>query len=234
MHEPAWIADAFRFTGAEAVMLARGALGNPWLFARMLGTRDDEPTRDEVARRAALGDGPGGRALGPDRAGRYLRKFYPWYVERLGEGKALQEALQRTDTVDGRPCDARRRCFNRPEGRCYATGLSAPEWDRAHGQRRHPHPRRPREAQDRARGADHHQAPRGRRADQGRPRVRRHLRELGVRRREERAGDARVAHRVDRGEAALGDGRRRQRADERGRRRSARRSRSRTASPARA
>ena len=37
----------------------------------------------------------------------------------------------------------------------------------------------------------HRQAPRGRRADQGGARVRRHLRELRVRRRQERAGDAR-------------------------------------------
>src|SRR5215470_11911876 len=35
-------------TGAAAVMLARGSLGNPWLFEQVLGRRDDEPTRDEV------------------------------------------------------------------------------------------------------------------------------------------------------------------------------------------
>ena len=35
---------AFEESGAEAVMLARGALGNPWLFERLLGTRDGEPT----------------------------------------------------------------------------------------------------------------------------------------------------------------------------------------------
>ncbi|HEX8082850.1 MAG TPA: tRNA-dihydrouridine synthase family protein [Solirubrobacteraceae bacterium] len=100
MREPAWIADAFRYTGAEAVMLARGALGNPWLFARMLGTRDDEPTRDEVLAELHWVMDRAVEHLGPDRAGRYLRKFYPWYVERLGEGKRLQEALQRTSTVD--------------------------------------------------------------------------------------------------------------------------------------
>ncbi len=32
--------------------------------------------------------------LGEERAGRYLRKFYPWYVERLGCGRAVQAALQ--------------------------------------------------------------------------------------------------------------------------------------------
>ena len=37
--------------------------------------------------------------LGPDRAGRYLRKFYPWYLERLSASKAVQQAMQETATV---------------------------------------------------------------------------------------------------------------------------------------
>ena len=37
--------------------------------------------------------------LGPDRAARYLRKFHPWYVERLGAPKAVQDALQRAETL---------------------------------------------------------------------------------------------------------------------------------------
>jgi tRNA-dihydrouridine synthase len=89
----------FEHTGCSAVMLARGALGNPWLFEQVLGTRAAQPAADEVL--AEL-DWVMDRAvdhLGEDRAGRYLRKFYPWYVERLGGRKALQEALQRTATV---------------------------------------------------------------------------------------------------------------------------------------
>jgi tRNA-dihydrouridine synthase B len=100
MNDPEAIRHAFAYTGCEAVMLARGALGNPWLFARLLGTRDCEPTVDEVLdeldwvmRRAV-------EHLGPGRGGRYLRKFYPWYVDRLGGSKALQAALQATDGVD--------------------------------------------------------------------------------------------------------------------------------------
>ena len=38
--------------------------------------------------------------LGAERAARYLRKFYPWYLERLGAtDKALQDGLQRADTL---------------------------------------------------------------------------------------------------------------------------------------
>ncbi len=99
MNDPGAIQHAFEYTGCEAVMLARGALGNPWLFARLLGARDDEPTTAEVLaeldwvmRRAV-------EHLGERRAGRYLRKFYPWYVERIGGSKALQAALQGTDTI---------------------------------------------------------------------------------------------------------------------------------------
>jgi tRNA-dihydrouridine synthase len=34
--------------------------------------------------------------MGPERATRYLRKFYPWYLVRLDAGRELQDALQRT------------------------------------------------------------------------------------------------------------------------------------------
>ena len=99
MNDPATINHAFDHTGCEAVMLARGALGNPWLFARLLGTRDEEPTTREVLDELEWVMQRAVEHLGERRAGRYLRKFYPWYVERIGGTKALQAALQATDTV---------------------------------------------------------------------------------------------------------------------------------------
>jgi nifR3 family TIM-barrel protein len=99
MSEPAAIRHAFEFTGCEAVMLARGALGNPWLFARLLGDRDDEPTTAEVLTELDWVMQRAIEHLGEHRAGRYMRKFYPWYVERIGGSKALQAALQATDTI---------------------------------------------------------------------------------------------------------------------------------------
>src|SRR4051794_601362 len=47
MSSEARVLEAFDRTGAEAVMLARGALGNPWLFEQLLGTRTDEPEASE-------------------------------------------------------------------------------------------------------------------------------------------------------------------------------------------
>ena len=43
------VREAFELTGAAAVMLARGALGNPWLFAQLLGGRELGPTRGRGA-----------------------------------------------------------------------------------------------------------------------------------------------------------------------------------------
>jgi nifR3 family TIM-barrel protein len=100
MNDPETIRAAFDHTGCEAVMLARGALGNPWLFARLLGTRDEEPTTQEVLDELDWVMVRAVDHLGERRAGRYLRKFYPWYIDRLGGSKALQAAMQATDTID--------------------------------------------------------------------------------------------------------------------------------------
>ena len=93
------IRAVFESTGCAAVMLARGALGNPWLFAQVLGARSGEPTRDEVLDEWHWVLDRAVEHLGPERAARYLRKFHPWYVDRLGEGRALQAALQQADSI---------------------------------------------------------------------------------------------------------------------------------------
>ena len=48
LRDAATVREVFERTGAAGVMLARGALGNPWLFAELLGRRAGEPGRDEV------------------------------------------------------------------------------------------------------------------------------------------------------------------------------------------
>ncbi|MEH3054742.1 MAG: tRNA-dihydrouridine synthase [Patulibacter minatonensis] len=100
MNEPAWITDAWRDTGAEAIMLARGALGDPWLFARVLGLRENDPSREEIVGELLWIIDQATAHLGESRATGYLRKFYPWYVETLGDGHELQNALQRAATLD--------------------------------------------------------------------------------------------------------------------------------------
>jgi nifR3 family TIM-barrel protein len=96
---------AFRESGAAAVLLARGSLGNPWLFAELLGLRDEgaEPTRGEILAELDWVIEQAVEHLGEDRAIRYLRKFYAWYVDGLclarAEQKALLAGLQTASTL---------------------------------------------------------------------------------------------------------------------------------------
>jgi tRNA-dihydrouridine synthase B len=99
MRDPAWIADAFERTGATAVMLARGALGDPWLFARLLDGDAEAPSREAILDELDWVLARAEEHLGEQRAARYLRKFYPWYVDRLGADRALNDALQQTASL---------------------------------------------------------------------------------------------------------------------------------------
>jgi tRNA-dihydrouridine synthase len=89
----------FEESGAAAVMLARGSLGNPWRFARLLDRYQGEPSPQEVAAELeAILEGAE-EHLGEDRAGRYLRKFYPWYADTLGLTRREREALVTAPTT---------------------------------------------------------------------------------------------------------------------------------------
>ncbi len=86
---------AYAESGAAAVMLARGSLGNPWLFEELTGARTEPPPREEVVAELLWVMDRAEEHLGTERAGRYLRKFYPWYVERLGVSAEFAQELQR-------------------------------------------------------------------------------------------------------------------------------------------
>jgi tRNA-dihydrouridine synthase B len=105
MDDAEGVREAFTATGAAAVMLARGALGNPWLFAELLEPEGEgrPPSREEVLAELDWTIACAVEHLGEERATRYLRKFYPWYVPRLqlpaAAARSLQEALQNADTL---------------------------------------------------------------------------------------------------------------------------------------
>jgi tRNA-dihydrouridine synthase B len=86
---------AYEESGADAVMMARGSLGNPWVFEELTGRRSSPPQRDEVATELLWVIDRAEEHLGTERAGRYLRKFYPWYMESLGAPTELADELQR-------------------------------------------------------------------------------------------------------------------------------------------
>ena len=99
LRDPLRAREAFARTGAAAVLLARGSLGNPWLFEQLLGGRADDPTREEILAELDWVIDCACDHLGEERATRYLRKFYPWYLERIAADKELQDGLQRAPTI---------------------------------------------------------------------------------------------------------------------------------------
>jgi tRNA-dihydrouridine synthase B len=92
-------AHAYEASGADAVMIARGSLGNPWIFEQLTGRRQADPERDEVIAELLWVIDRAEEHLGPGRAARYLRKFYPWYLERLGADEATAAAFQESDDL---------------------------------------------------------------------------------------------------------------------------------------
>jgi tRNA-dihydrouridine synthase B len=104
LSDAASVRAALAGTGATAVMLARGALGNPWLFAELLAGREDAPSRAEVVDELHWTIDRAIEHLGEARAARYLRKFYPWYVVRLQmdapAARRLQASLQQAETLE--------------------------------------------------------------------------------------------------------------------------------------
>jgi nifR3 family TIM-barrel protein len=69
-------------TGAAAVMVGRGAQGNPWVLREMIYGDEPEPTREEVAAELILFIREAVREMGERRASGFLKKFYGWYLGR--------------------------------------------------------------------------------------------------------------------------------------------------------
>ncbi|MFL5897210.1 MAG: tRNA dihydrouridine synthase [Solirubrobacterales bacterium] len=88
---------AYEESGAAAVMIARGSFGNPWIFEELTGRRVEPPSREEVVAEWLWVANRAEEHLGSERATRYLRKFHPWYAERLEAPKEVGERLQRSD-----------------------------------------------------------------------------------------------------------------------------------------
>lgn len=71
-------------TGAAAVMVGRGAQGNPWAIREIVFGDTEQPSREEVAAELIVFIRETVRELGERRASGFLKKFYGWY---LGHGR---------------------------------------------------------------------------------------------------------------------------------------------------
>jgi tRNA-dihydrouridine synthase B len=91
---------AYRESGADAVMIARGSLGSPWIFEELTGQRTEPPDAEEVVAELLWVIDRAEEHWGAERASRNLRKFYPWYLERLDVPTHVRDELQRSSDLD--------------------------------------------------------------------------------------------------------------------------------------
>jgi tRNA-dihydrouridine synthase B len=87
-------------TGAAAVMVGRGAQGNPWALREIVDGDAREPTREEVAAELVLFVREAVRELGEPRASGFLKKFYGWYLGHGRFPKPFKQELLRLDSTD--------------------------------------------------------------------------------------------------------------------------------------
>ncbi len=94
-------------TGAAAVMVGRGAQGNPWALREIVEADASAPSREEVAAELVLFIRESVRELGERRASGFLKKFYGWY---LGQGRFPKPFKQELVQLESTP-EVERRLF---------------------------------------------------------------------------------------------------------------------------
>ena len=94
--------------GCAAVMIGRASLGNPWIFADFLegreplrrsldleGTELPRRSLDEVVTEMGRFYADAVDEMGQERAARYMRKFYGWFLKPFKPAAALRDGLRR-------------------------------------------------------------------------------------------------------------------------------------------
>jgi tRNA-dihydrouridine synthase B len=87
-------------TGAAAVMVGRGAQGNPWVLREIVEGDPAAPSREEVAAELIVFVRETVRELGERRASGFLKKFYGWYLGRGRFPKPFKQELVQLDTTE--------------------------------------------------------------------------------------------------------------------------------------
>ena len=87
-------------SGCAAVMVARGAQGNPWALREILEGEPAAPTREEVAAELIVFVRETVRELGEQRAAGFLKKFYGWYLGHGRFPKPFKQELVQLRTTD--------------------------------------------------------------------------------------------------------------------------------------
>ncbi len=92
--------DVIATTGAAAVMVGRGAQGNPWALQEIVDGTEIEPTREEVVAELVLFVREAVRELGERRASGFLKKFYGWYLGRGRFPRPFKQELVVLDSTE--------------------------------------------------------------------------------------------------------------------------------------
>jgi nifR3 family TIM-barrel protein len=87
-------------TGAAAVMVGRGAQGNPWALREIVDGEPAEPSREEVAAELILFIRETARELGERKAAGFLKKFYGWYLGHGRFPKQFKQELVQLDSTE--------------------------------------------------------------------------------------------------------------------------------------
>jgi tRNA-dihydrouridine synthase B len=87
-------------TGAAAVMVGRGAQGNPWALREIVDGDAPQPSREEVAAELILFVRETARELGERRAAGFLKKFYGWYLGRGRFPRPFKQELVTLESTD--------------------------------------------------------------------------------------------------------------------------------------
>ncbi len=87
-------------TGAAAVMVGRGAQGNPWALREIVDGDAAEPSREEVVAELVLFIRETVRELGERRASGFLKKFYSWYLGRGRFPRPFKQELVVLDSTE--------------------------------------------------------------------------------------------------------------------------------------
>jgi tRNA-dihydrouridine synthase B len=94
-----------RETGCDGLVLARGAMGNPWIFPRMAeylrsGTILRDPDTEEKTAAMLEHFSLCRDCHGPEKALKIFRKFYIWYSRGMRNVRTLREEAMRAQTPD--------------------------------------------------------------------------------------------------------------------------------------
>jgi tRNA-dihydrouridine synthase B len=85
-------------TGAAAVMVGRGAQGQPWTLQEIAERSSERPEPGDVVAELIRFMREVEREMG-DRAASFLRKFYGWYLRGMPDAKSVKPELTSAPTV---------------------------------------------------------------------------------------------------------------------------------------